>query len=618
LIETDPRSIPVKKSISLLTTLCLAAAACAPQQGDPAAAPAPAPAAAPSASADANRRLDQLAEAFFDATLPLNPQAATSIGDARYNHVYTAGFVPQTRAAFQALRAEYEQRLQAIDRAALDEEHQITYDVFRWNLQSAREGERFPGHLVPLNQFFNFTAGFVQMGTGTGLHPFRTVKDYEDFLARMTGFEQVVDAAIANMREGMASGVVQPRVLMERVLPQLSAHLVDDPTQSLFWGPITNLPQSFSPAERERMTAAYTTAIRGRVVPAFRRLHDFVRDEYMPRTRTTVGLGGLPDGRAWYEYQVRSNTTTNLTPEQVHEIGLSEVARIHREMETVMRQVGWQGDLASFMRHVQTDPRYRYTTREEMLADFRAAQARIDASTDRLFDIKPSANYEIRPVEPFRERSFSGGSYTPASLDGSRPGVFHLNTYDPPSRARYGMESLLIHEGSPGHHFQISVARELEHLPRLRRFGGFTAFSEGWGLYAETLGRELGLYMDPYQYYGYLASELWRSIRLVLDTGIHARGWTLEQAMEYARRNSPNSETTIQAEVERFAAIPGQGLAYKIGQMKITELRLRAQAALGPRFDIKAFHRAVLDSGALPLDVLDARIDRWIAEQQSR
>ena len=506
---------------------------------------------------------------------------------------------------------------QAFDRAALDEEHQITWDVFRWNLENGRQGRRFPGHLVPLNQFFNFTAGFVQMGSGTGLHPFRMVKDYDDFLQRITAFEHVVNAAIINMREGAERGIVQPRVLMERVLPQLSAHVVDDPTQSLFWGPIANMPESVSPADRERLTAAYTAAIRERVVPTFRRLHDFVRDEYLPRTRGTVGLLALPDGRAWYEHMVRTNTTTDLTPEQVHEIGLSEVARIHREMDTVMRQVGWTGDLASFMRHVQTDPRYRYTTREEMLADYRAAQARIDASTDRLFDVKPKANYEIRPVEPFRERSFSGGSYTPASLDGTRPGVFHLNTYDPPGRPRYGMESLLIHEGSPGHHFQISVARELEHLPRLRRFGGFTAFSEGWGLYAETLGRELGLYTDPYQYYGYLSSELWRAIRLVLDTGIHAKGWTLEQAKEYARANSANSETNIQAEVERFAAIPGQALAYKVGEMKITELRRRAEAALGPRFDIKAFHRAILEDGALPMDVLDAKINRWIAARQA-
>ncbi|HEX2208246.1 MAG TPA: DUF885 family protein [Longimicrobium sp.] len=605
------------KKVLPFAALCLAAAACATTQQAPAPASADAAPAAGASATDANQQLDALAEAYWDAGIELSPVGATSTGDNRFNHIYTVWFAPDIRARARALNQEYARRLQAIDRSALDQEHQLTYEIFRRDLEESLEGERFPGHLVPLNQFFNFTASFAQMGAGTGIHPFRTVDDYEDWLGRVRGFEQAIDITIANMREGMETGIVQPRVLMERVLPQLSAHVVDDPTQSLFWGPITNMPESFSAADRERLTAEYRAAIMERVVPSYRKLHDFVRDEYMPRTRTTVGLSALPDGRAWYEFQVKTTTTTDLTPEQIHEIGLAEVARIHREMEGVMRQVGWTGDLQSFMRHVQTDPRFRYNTREEMLADYRAAQARIDATTDRLFDVKPKANYEIRPVEPFRERSFSGGSYTPAALDGSRPGVFHLNTYDPTSRPRYGMESLLIHEGSPGHHFQISIARELEHLPRLRRFGGYTAYSEGWGLYAETLGRELGLYADPYQYYGYLASELWRSIRLVLDTGIHAKGWTLEQAMEYARRNSPNSETTIQAEVERFAAIPGQALAYKVGEMKITELRRRAEAALGSRFDIKAFHRAVLEDGALPLDVLDDKIDRWIAAQQA-
>lgn len=603
----------MKKHISLAALCVLAASCAAPLAGQQPAA-APAPPAAP--TADPNQRLDELAEAFFEARLPLNPTSATSMGDNRFNHVYTVGFSPEQRAASRALAAEYETRLAAIDPSTLDAQHQLTYEIFRRNLQSARESERFPSHLTPLNQFFNFTASFVQMGSGQGVHPFRTVKDYDDFLSRINGFQAGIDIAIANMREGMQRGIVQPRVLMERVLPQLSAHVVDDVTESLFWGPVAGMPAGFPQAERERLTAAYTAAIRDQVVPTFRKLHDFVRDEYMPAARTTVGLGALPDGRAWYEFLVRQNTTTDLTPEQIHDIGLAEVARLHGEMETVMRQLGFQGDLRAFMQHMQTEPRFRYTTREEMLADYRAAQARIDATTDRLFDVKPRANYEIRPVEPFRERSFSGGSYTAAALDGSRPGVFHLNTYDPPSRPRYGMESLLIHEGSPGHHFQISIARELENLPRLRRFGGYTAYSEGWGLYAETLGRELGLYEDPYQYYGYLASELWRSIRLVLDTGIHSKGWTLEQAMQYARENSPNSETNIQAEVERFAAIPGQGLAYKMGQMKITELRRRAEAALGPRFDIKAFHRAILEDGALPLDVLDAKMDRWIAAQR--
>jgi uncharacterized protein (DUF885 family) len=566
------------------------------------------------ASVAVNARMDSVAEGYFDAILPLSPQGATSIGDARFNASYTLPFVPETRLRWIAVVRAYEDSLGRIDRAALDDEHRITYDVLRWNLGNARGNQRFPGHLTPLNQFFDFTATFAQLGSGRGVHPFRTVKDYDEFLSRMAGFVVVVDASIANMREGMARGIVQPRVLMERVLPQLSANVVTDPSRSIFWGPITGLPATFPPAERERFTAAYAAAIRDDVVPAFRRLHDFVRDEYLPKTRSTPGLAALPDGRAWYEHQVRSNTTTSLTPEQIHAIGLAEVARIHARMEEVMRRVGWKGDLAGFMRHIQTDSAQRWSTREEMLTEYRAAQVRIDASTDRLFDFRPRANYEIRPVEAFRERSASTGTYTAASADGSRPGVFHLNTHEPRSRPRYLMETLLIHEGSPGHHFQLSVARELDELPRLRRFLGSNAYQEGWGLYAETLGPELGLLTDPYQYYGYLSNELWRAIRLVLDTGIHAQGWTLERAMEYARRNSSESENEIRVEVERFAAIPGQGLAYKIGQMKITELRRRAEAALGPRFDVRAFHRVVLESGALPLEVLEAKVDRWVRD----
>lgn len=567
---------------------------------------------APVASVSANQRMDSIADAYFEASLPLAPQSATSMGDARYNASYTLGFVPETRRRRAALVRQFDELLRGTNRGALDEEHRITWDLLRWTLDNARQEEAFPGHLVPLNQFFNYTASFMQMSAGTGLHPFRTVRDYDDFLSRIAGFGQVVDASIANMREGMRLGVVQPRTLVERTLPQLSAHVVSEPSQSLAWGPITRMPADFSREDRERLTAAYSAAIRTRLVPTFARLHDFMRDEYLPRSRSTTGLSALPNGRAWYEFMVRSSTTTSLTPERVHAIGLSEVARIHTRMEGVMRQVGWTGDLAGFMRRMQTDSTQRYRTREEMLADYRSAQQRIDATTDRLFDVKPRANYEIRPVEPFRERSASGGSYSAGTADGSRPGVFYLNTYDPQSRARYSMESLLVHEGSPGHHFQISLAREMSHLPRLRRFGGFTAFSEGWGLYSETLGRELGLYTDPYQYYGHLSAELWRAIRLVLDTGIHAQGWTLEQAMEYGRRNSSESETTIRSELERFAAIPGQALAYKIGQLKISELRQRAETALGSRFDVRAFHRVILGSGALPLDVLEAKVDRWI------
>jgi len=598
------------KNVMIATVLAVLAVGCA----------APQPAAlAPSTAdaADLGQRLDQLAEAYFEEMLALYPVRATQVGDNRYNHLYTVPFSTEVRERTAEISERYLRQLRAIDREALDQHRRLTYDVFQHNLESEFAAQRFPSHLQPLNQFFNFTAPFVEMGSGTGIHPFRTVKDYDDFLSRINGFEEGVDVAIANMREGIAAGVVQPRLLMERVLPQLSAHLAADVESSLFWGPILRLPEDFPAAERERLSAAYARAIREQLMPTFGRLHDFVRDEYLPHTRETHGFWALPDGRAWYDHRVRASTTTSLTADEVHQIGLAEVARIHQEMERVKEQVGFQGTLAEFLRHMQTDPRHFYETRAEMLADYRAAQAAIDASTDRLFDVRPRADYEIRPVEPFYERSFSGGSYTAASPDGSRPGVFRLNTYEPASRPRYARTALLLHEGSPGHHFQITIQRELEHLPRIRRFGGNTAYVEGWALYAETLGEELGVYTDPYQHYGVLDGELWRAIRLVLDTGIHARGWTREQAIEYALQNSSVAETYAASEVERFMAIPGQALAYKIGQMKLAELRRRAEAELGPRFDVRAFHRAVLEDGALPLGVLEAKIERWIAERRS-
>lgn len=565
---------------------------------------------------DANQAVDRLAEEYFEALLPLNPTFATSIGDHRYNHLYLVGFSEEVRARTREVEARLLARLREIDRSRLDEQHGLTYDILQRELEGSIRGNRFPGHLQPLNQFYNFASSFAQLGSGTGVHPFRRVEDYDAFLSRVDGFAEAVDLAIANMRRGIAVGVVQPRVLMERVLPQLSAHIVDEVESSIFYQPIRTMPDSFPAAERERLSAAYASAIRGKVVPAYRKLHDFVRDEYLPASRSSVGLSALPDGRAWYEHLVRTTTTTDLTPEQIHEIGLAEVARIHGEMEKVKEQVGFRGTLPEFFQHLKTEPRFSYRTREEVLAAYRDAKARIDASTERLFDFRPAADYEIRPVEEFRERSAAAASYMAASPDGSRPGIFYVNTFDPQSRARYEMEAISLHEGSPGHHFQNSVQRELTELPRLRRFGGFTAYGEGWGLYAETLGRELGMYTDPYQHFGALSAELWRAIRLVLDTGIHAKGWSREQAIEYFLANSSQSPTNVRIEVERFIAIPSQALAYKVGQMAITELRRRAERELGDRFDVRAFHREVLEDGELPLDVLEAKIDRWIASRK--
>jgi uncharacterized protein (DUF885 family) len=604
----------MKSFAALASLLVLACATPRPADVTPGAAPVPTAHAAP--VPDPAARFDRLAEEYFEELLLLEPFLASSIGDDRYNDRYSISFSNEHRERSRALYTRYLARLDEIELSELEGQQAVSAEILRRDLQRSLRGLEFPSHLQPLNQFYNFATSFAQMGAGTSVHPFRTTKDYDDFLSRADGFVEAVDVSITQMREGIAAGVVQPRVLMEKALPQIEAHVVSNPAESIFQGPIRNMPASIDEADRVRLTAAYDAMIRERLIPAYARLRDFVRDEYLPMSRMSVGMLALPDGRRWYEHLVATATTTAMSPQEIHDLGLSEVKRIHGEIEKVMKSVGFEGDLGDFFAFVSSDPQFKYTSREQMLAEYRAAKDRIDAKTDLIFDVKPKADYEIRPVEPFREQSAAGGSYQAASADGSRPGVFYLNTYNARSRSRNGMEALLLHEGSPGHHFQISIQRELEDLPRFRRFGRAIAYSEGWGLYAESLGPELGLYTDPYQRYGSLAAELWRAIRLVLDTGIHALGWTREQALEYGRQNSAQSSAGPVSEVERFIAIPSQALAYKIGELKITELRRRAEEELGPNFDIKAFHRAVLEDGAVPLDLLEQKIDRWIAARR--
>lgn len=569
----------------------------------------------PASSAAPAAVVDHMFESYFEEYLDLNPTTATSIGETRLNNRLAISISDEHRANEKAFREKYLAAALAIGRNALGADLQLSLDLFIAKQKEELALARFPSHLAPINQFYNFGASFAQMGSGTGIHPFKTVRDYDDFLSRSRDFTKWVDVAIANMERGVAQGIVQPRILVERSIPQLEAQIVDEVEKSLFWQPVVKMPSEFSSSDRDRLTRAYRETISSTILPAYRKLTSYLRDRYLPRARTTVGLSALPGGGEWYAALVRSTTTTSLTPEEVHRIGLSEVARIQAEMGKVKERAGFDGDLSAFFTFLQNDPQFYYTTTDELLKGYQDLQVRIDASTDRLFDVRPKANYEIRKVEPFRERSAASGSYQAASADGTRPGIFYLNTYDVKARPKFAMESLLLHEGSPGHHFQLSIQRELEGLPRFRRFGGYTAYTEGWGLYSESIGKELGFYADPYSDYGRLDAELWRSIRLVLDTGMHAKGWTREAAIEYALKNSSVGQTRAVSEVERFLAIPSQALAYKIGQLKITELRARAEQKLGSRFNVKAFHRAVLESGSLPLEVLESRIDQWIATQ---
>ena len=567
-------------------------------------------------AASESQKLQVVFDEYFEQQLQLNPILATSIGDPRYNDRFVVSIAPDVIAQERQLERDYLARINAIDRGRLSAQEQASYDIFKSSRERQIDGFRFPGELIPMNQFYSVPNSFVQLGSGNGMQPFKTVRDYDNFLKRIDGFVQWTDQAIVNMREGIRRGYTLPRILAERTLPQLQAQVVPRAEDSLYWGPVTGMPAGFPTEDRERLTAAYRAAIETKIVPAYRKLHDFMRDEYVPKARASDGMEGLPDGKAWYAYNVSRITTTDYTPEQIHQIGLDEVKRIHAEMAEVMQRVGFKGTLQEFFTHLNSDPQFFWPTREALVAGYVDIKNRVDPQLPKLFEILPRADYEVRAVEPFREKSAAGGQYQAASEDGSRPGIFYANAYDLRARPKRAMEALSLHEGNPGHHFQISIQREQQGLPKFRRFGGYTAYVEGWGLYAESLGPELGMYGDPYQYFGRLEAELWRSIRLVVDTGLHAKGWTREQVLAYMSENSSEGEARRVSEAERYMAIPGQALAYKIGQLKISELRARAEKELRPKFDVRRFHTAVLADGALPLDVLEAKIDRWIATQR--
>lgn len=556
--------------------------------------------------------LPALYDQYFEAQLALRPTLATYLGDTRYDE----RFEDTASVAFDAEALETEQRflarVRAVDPAALRGSDRISWDLFVREREQALERARFPERLLPIDQMHNPALTFALLGSGAGPQPFRTPADYDRFLQRAEGFVSWVDSAIAAMREGMARGVVQPRVVVQKAIPQLRAMLVDDPEASLFWRPVAALPEDVSVTDRRRIETAWREAIAGRIVPAYRRLASFLETEYLPAARQSVGWSALPDGAAWYAFRVRASTSTALTPDEIHDIGLAEVARIRGEMDAVRRRVGFEGDLQDFFRHVQQDPQYFFERPEDLLEGYRDLKRRIDARLPELFSDFPKADYEVRAVEPFRAASAPGASYQAPSADGRRPGIFYVNTHDLRAQPRYGMETLSLHEAAPGHHFQVAIQQELESLPRFRRFNDYTVYAEGWALYAESLGPELGLFTDPMQWYGRLNDEMLRAMRLVVDTGLHARGWSREQAIAYMRANSSLADSDVVAEVERYIAWPAQALAYKVGQIRISALRARAQDRLGARFDLRAFHSQVLRDGALPMDVLEAKIDRWI------
>ena len=568
---------------------------------------------------NASVRLHQLFRDSDEATLRRNPLSAIFRGDLRYadrfgDYLSDAYFAAEREAAERDLAA-----LATIDRAALNVTDRLAYDVFKYQTEDQLADLR-PEMLAlnavrPLNHMTGVQVFYPNFASGQGSAPFNTLADYENNLRRHAEMVTGLDRTIERFREGLASGVVDTKLTVRNVIAQLDSQLAEAPEASPYYAPVLNFPDGVPEADRPRLRQAYLATVRDTIFPAYRRLRDFLQNEYLPNAREGAGLVHMRGGEVLYRRLIEKNTTLPLTADYVHDLGLREVARIRGEMEAIKTRVGFQGTLAQFFEHIRTDPRFEPPSREWLRQGYYAIGRRVDARIGELFSTLPKTRLEIREVEAYRERTEAGGSYNQGAPDGSRPGVFYYNAYDLPSRRTSGMETLYLHEGAPGHHFQISLAQENEALPSFMRFGGGTAFVEGWALYAETLWDELGMETDPYQRFGGLNDEMLRAMRLVVDTGIHAKGWTREQAIRYMLDNSGLSETEIVAEVERYIAIPGQALAYKIGQLKILELRAKAERELGPRFDIRDFHAQVLMTGALPMTVLEQKIDNWIASR---
>lgn len=576
----------------------------------------PAPVAAPGDSAE-DTKLKQLFHDSDEASLKRNPINALFRGDLRYADQLGDLMSDAHIAAEHAALQDDLRRLNAIDRAKLTRVDQIAYDVFRNGTEIGLKG--YAPDLValvavrPIDHFSGFHIFYPDIASGEGVAPFKTLLDYENNLKRNAQFAQALDQAIGRFRQGIASGVVQPKLTVRNMIEQFDNLIAQGVEGSTFYGPVKKFPDGISAADQARLRTAYATQVRDVIVPAEQRMRTFLADTYLAAARDSVGLSAMPGGAKLYTYLIEASTTLPLTADAVHELGLSEVARILKEMETQKTASGFTGTLPAFFEFLRTDTRFQPRTIDQLREGYEAIGRRVDARVREQFSLIPKTGLEIRPVPAFREKSSAGGSYMDGTPDGARPGVFYYNAYDLPSRYLWGMETLFLHEAVPGHHFQISLANENASLPAFMRYGGNTAFVEGWALYAETLWPELGMETDPYQRMGGLGDEMLRAMRLVVDSGIHTKNWGRDQSIAYMLANSPMSRTDATAEVERYIAMPGQALAYKIGQLTILRAKARAKAALGAKFDPRAFHAQVLDTGSLPMPVLDKKIDDWIA-----
>jgi uncharacterized protein (DUF885 family) len=561
--------------------------------------------------AAATRALHALFDREWDYTMQQHPTHASSLGDRRWNDRWEDDSLAAIDARYQHTLAVIGE-LKRIDRAQLPSNDQTNYDLFLRQHQLAADGHKFHWYLIPLNQ-----RGGIQTADELGdALRFTTVKDYEDWIARLQRFPEHMDQNIALMREGIAEKMLLPKVIMQRIPGQIEKQIVDDPAKSLFYKPFMHFPQSISAADRERLSAAAKKAIAEQLVPAFKKFHEFFVKDYLPACPEEIGIWKLPHGDEMYAYFVREYTTTNMTPQQVHEAGLAEVKRIRAEMDAAIAATGFKGDMGAFVAMLRKDPRFYATSREDLLEKAALIVSRIDDKLPRYFGTLPRLPLAVRPVPAEIEDSYTTGRYFEGSPKQGIAGGYMVNTSHLDQRPLYELPALTLHEGVPGHHIQIALAQELQGVPSFRRNADVTAFTEGWGLYAEQLGAEMGVYRDPYEQFGRLSYEMWRACRLVADTGIHWLGWSLDQARECFTENTALSPLNIEVELARYVGWPGQALAYKVGELKIMALRRKAEAALGPRFDIRRFHDAVLLAGPLPLDLLERRIDAWIRMEE--
>ncbi|CAN1570224.1 Protein of unknown function DUF885 [Flavobacteriaceae bacterium] len=555
-----------------------------------------------------------LTKSYFDDKNALDPLGATQNGQSAYNDQLQFEMTDSYRKTQAAFFNKYETALAKIDQTTLSKEEKNSFEIMKWEIQVGKLVLKQPSNLLPIHQFWGTQVTMGQYAGGTSAQPFKTEKDYANFLKRIDKYAVWIDSAMVYMKKGMKEGAVLPKALTVKVIPLFADMPTAKIEDNLFYSSIKLMPTSFSDAVKKDLTAKYTTAINEKLIPKYKKMAEFLKNEYLPASRSTSGIGSLTFGTALYKGLVKQWTTTEMTPEEIHEIGLKEVARLTLEMEKVKNQVGFKGTLLAFFDEVRNKKELKpFHKPEEVIANFERIYTKIKPNVDKLFSLQPQSKFEIRRTEAFREKTASA-EYNQGSADGTRPGIFYVPVPNVTEYNVYGDEDLFLHEAIPGHHFQISLQQENAALPDFRKFAWFGAYGEGWALYTESLGKELGLYQDPYQYFGMLGNEMHRAVRLVVDTGMHSKGWTREQAIDYSLANEAESRESITTEIERYMAIPGQALSYKIGQLKIMELRKKAETKMGAQFDIKKFHEKVLESGVLPLALLENKINEWIKE----